>query len=214
MNNKIRLALFMVILGLSQSLVYAQDYYRNYGRKNISLGLTVSPNMAWLRYENEDSYDASSKTGFNYGLLADLGFSENYYFSTGLVINTLNTEVNIKNGNNTGLRTFKLQYAEVPLALKLKSDELHRKQFYGQFGFTAALKISDKEEMKYSGNKGSIKSPDLFRLGLLLGAGVEWKLDRNLSFMTGLSFNNGFTRAIKEGSPKSSYIGLNLGLFF
>jgi len=32
--------------------------------------------------------------------------------------------------------------------------------------------------------------------------------------MTGLTFNNGFTRAIKEGKPKTSYVALNFGLFF
>jgi len=55
---------------------------------------------------------------------------------------------------------------------------------------------------------------DLIRLGLQIGGGVEWKLDRNLSLMTGLSFNNGFTRTIKEGSPRNSYLGVNIGLFF
>lgn len=194
--------------------VNAQDYYtrsrsNDYAEeKNFRLGLTVNPNIGWLRYD--DGYDAKSKMGFSYGLVADLGFSKNYYFSTGLLINSINAKADFPDGEDR--EKIRLQYAEIPLTIKLKSEENESGRFYGQFGFTAGVKVSGKETI--AGEKHSIDRASIFRLGLQLGGGKEWKLSDNLALMTGLTFNNGFTRAIKEGKPKSSYFALNVGVFF
>lgn len=190
----------------------AQDYYsntRSMDDKNFRLGLSINPNIGWLRYDND--YEASSKMGFSYGLIADLGFAKNYYFSTGLLINSINSEVTEEATSIS--KDISLKYAEVPLTVKLKSEENELGRFYGQFGFTAGLKVSGKEKIG-DGKKNSIDGDDLFRLGLQLGGGAEWRLNDNLALMTGLSFNNGFTRAIKAGKPKTSYVALNVGIFF
>ena len=190
----------------------AQDYYsntRSMDDKNFRLGLSINPNIGWLRYDND--YEASSKMGFSYGLIADLGFAKNYYFSTGLLINAINSEVTEEATSIS--KDISLKYAEVPLTVKLKSEENELGRFYGQFGFTAGLKVSGKEKIG-DGKKNSIDGDDLFRLGLQLGGGAEWRLNDNLALMTGLSFNNGFTRAIKAGKPKTSYVALNVGIFF
>lgn len=198
-----------VLLGNNAS---AQEYYtnsRSLDDKNFRLGLSINPNIGWLRYDND--YDASAKMGFSYGLIADLGFATNYYFSTGLLINSINSEVTAEATSVS--RDISLKYAEIPLTVKLKSEENDLGRFYGQFGFTAGLKVSGKEKIG-DGKKTSIDGDDLFRLGLQLGGGAEWRLNDNLALMTGLSFNNGFTRAIKDGKPKSSYVALNVGIFF
>jgi outer membrane protease len=98
------------------STAYAQDYYSNSrhsnGEKNFRLGLSINPNIGWLRYDND--YEASSKAGFSYGLLADLGFARNYYFSTGLLINAINSKVDAAGIS----KDVYLKYAEVPLTVK------------------------------------------------------------------------------------------------
>ena len=194
--------------------VNAQDYYnrsRNSSEeKNFRLGLSINPNIGWLRYDDE--YEATAKPGFSYGLVADLGFADNYYFSTGLLINSIASKVDFPVGDDRD--KIRLQYVEVPLTIKLKSVEDETGRFYGQFGFTAGFKVSGKEKLAGATKYQSIEGDDLFRLGLQIGGGKEWKLNENLGLMTGLTFNNGFTRAIKDGKPKTSYLALNLGLFF
>ena len=143
---------------------------------------------------------------------ADLGFADNYYFSTGLLINSIASKVDFPVGDDRD--KIRLQYVEVPLTIKLKSVEDETGRFYGQFGFTAGFKVSGKEKLAGATKYQSIEGDDLFRLGLQIGGGKEWKLNENLGLMTGLTFNNGFTRAIKDGKPKTSYLALNLGLFF
>ena len=197
------------------SQVNAQDYYNRTQNiseeKNFRLGLSINPNIGWLRYD--DDYEVTSKAGFSYGLVADLGFADNYYFSTGLLINSIASKVDFP-GEAVNRDKIRLQYVEIPLTIKLKSVENETGRFYGQFGFTTGFKVSGKEKLAGATKNQSIDGDDLFRLGLQIGGGKEWKLSDNLGFMTGLTFNNGFTRAIKEGKPKTSYVALNLGLFF
>ena len=205
----------------SANTLSAQDYYTNSNRKtdiedNFRLGLAINPNIGWMRY-NDDDFDGGSKIGFSYGLIADLGFAKNYYFSTGLLINSISSSLtppsDAKDVRKREL--IRLQYVDVPLTIKLKSNENESGRFYGQFGFTAGLKVSGKQKFEGESKKTSIDKDDLFRLGLQIGGGKEWKISENLDLMTGLSFNNGFTRAINnEGKPKTSYVALNLGLFF
>lgn len=195
--------------------VNAQDYYtrtqNTSEEKNFRLGLSINPNIGWLRYD--DDYNASAKAGFSYGLVADLGFADNYYFSTGLLINSISSKVDFP-ANGVDREKIRLQYVEVPLTIKLKSVENETGRYYGQFGFTTGFKVSGKERLVGNDKNQSIDGDDLFRLGLQIGGGKEWRLSDNLGLMTGLTFNNGFTRAIKEGKPKTSYVALNLGLFF
>ncbi|WP_257670426.1 PorT family protein [Parapedobacter tibetensis] len=197
----------------------AQDYYSStYQYKPISLGITFSPNIGWMRYGDNDEYESSPKFGYAYGLLADFAFSENYYFSTGLLINTLNTETSGPSPETTGGtldRDYRLQYAEIPIAVKLKSTMRYFRSYYGQFGFTAGLKLNAKEQEAGASSRHSMgSSADFLRLALQIGGGVEWQLDHNLVMMTGLTFNNGFTRAVRAGEPRNSYIAFNFGIFF
>lgn len=198
----------------------AQDYYtRSKGtqeEKNFRLGLSINPNIGWFRY-NDDDIDGSGKLGFSYGLIADLGFANNYYFSTGLLINSIAAKATypMEGGSSIAYDLQRLQYVDIPLTIKLKSVENETGRYYGQFGFTAGFKVSGKQRLEGQTKKTSIDKDDLFRLGLQIGGGKEWKISDNLDLMTGLSFNNGFTRAINNsGKPKTSYVALNLALFF
>ncbi|TDS15719.1 outer membrane beta-barrel protein [Sphingobacterium paludis] len=207
--------LFFPILFLLLTVHSVKAQYYNYDR-NMSLGLTFSPNVGWLNYEDGSSFDGEPKLGYAYGLIADLGFARNYYFSTGLLINTLYSGSKLPLDGATGTlnNVFRLQYAEVPLAIKLKTNEGGAGRFYGQFGFTAGVKVSGKERLESSTDYRAIEGDDIFRLGLLIGAGAEWRISNSLSALTGLSYNNGFTRTMKSGNPRLSYASFNIGLLF
>ncbi len=188
----------------------AQDYYASsYDYKPVSFGITFAPHMDWLGYGDTEGYADKAKIGYSYGLIADFAFSENYYFASGLTINTMNHEVEHEGTESA----YRLQYAEVPLAIKLKSSQRYFRSYFGQFGFTAGVKVSGKEKLMEDDHRRSLDA-DLFRLGLQIGGGIEWQLDHNLHFLTGLTYNNGFTKAVKDGSPSNSYVAVNLAIMF
>ncbi len=202
--------------------VQAQDYYSStYQYKPVSLGITFAPNIAWMRYGGTGDHKSTPKFGYAYGLLADFAFTENYYFSSGLLINTLNAESNYSDPTvdyapGTDLTNdYRLQYAEIPITVKLKSTMRYFRSYYGQFGFTGGVKLNAKEKKPGADSRTSMgDDADFFRLALQIGGGVEWQLDHNMVMLTGLSFNNGFTRIVKTGEPRNSYVAFNFGIFF
>jgi len=211
---------FLLLTSSNQSAI-AQDYYSStYQYKPVSLGITFAPNMSWMRYGDNDDYSSSAKFGYAYGLLADFAFTENYYFSTGLLVNTLNSEATypdpVASAPNTAItNAYRLQYAEIPITVKLKSTMRYFRSYYGQFGFTGGFKLNAKEKEGDASSRTSMGSEaDFLRLALQIGGGVEWQLDHNLVMMTGLSFNNGFTKTLKNGDPRNSYVAFNFGIFF
>lgn len=208
--------LLVVLILVVGHTAHSQDYYEStYQYKRVSLGITFSPTASWLRYGDDETSESKHKFGFGYGLLADFAISENYYFSTGLIVNQLNHQ-STQQFIGAGPRTidYRIQYAEVPISLKLKSTQRYFRSYYGQFGFTTGFKLNAKESVD-GGSRTSIgDEANFLRLALLIGGGVEWQLDHNMVMMTGLSFNNGFTQALKPGEPRNSYVAFNFGIFF
>ncbi|WP_256014384.1 porin family protein [Desertivirga xinjiangensis] len=198
--------------------------------KNFQLGFTLTPNLGWARInDSSPSYSSEgTNVGFSYGLIGDFGFSKNYFFSTAFTLTSINTKVSNTDVEESGgaVRndiTYKVQYIEIPLTIKLKTNEVAEKCFYGQFGLGTGIKVSGKldSELKSSTgvlseeSKKDIASDNVFRLSLVAGAGMQWNFAQNTKFLTGVTFNNGFTNMLSKGpSIRNSYVALNLGVLF
>src|SRR5690606_421880 len=136
--------LVFIVFFLSFNSSSAQDYYgSSYSQKAVSLGIVFSPNASWLRYGNRSFVDKELSIGYSYGLSADFALSQNYYFSSGFIINNLKSSSKIHADEPS--TTYEFQYVEVPFGLKLKSTQRYYRSYYGQFGFTGGMKVgSDK----------------------------------------------------------------------
>lgn len=218
--------LFIVLLFtlLSSSLFAQQTPFYNF-----RLGLTAHPTFGWLKPENGKGDGLS--LGFSYGLIGDFDFAENYSFSTGLTITTINgksTEINpapYHAAGNTNILAYnlkyKLQYIEVPLTLKLKTGKVGEQRYYGQFGLSNDFNIGAKQDVSLGGqtiadNADIKKITNFYRAGLILGGGMEFNIDNHTSLTLGLTYNNGFTdiSSDKNRTVRSHYVGLNFGVFF
>lgn len=206
--------------------VFAQNVEQGYG---FRLGLTAHPTIGWVKPQVGKSNNVA--LGFAYGLLADFNFAQNYSFSTGLTITTINgksTEVvTVPSGSSASPAQspvdlkYKLQYIELPLTLKLRTAKIGDVRWYGQFGLSNDFNIGAKQDADMSGNEtyrdlnisDAIK---FYRAGLILGAGGEFDLNEQASITAGLTFNNGFTdiTSDKNTSVRNHYIGINFGVFF
>ncbi|WP_158797236.1 porin family protein [Pedobacter sp. L105] len=194
------------------------------------LGLMANPTIGWVKPESGTSNGAN--LGFSYGLMADFNFTRNYSFSTGLSITTINgksTEINpspfydavtYPNPTPYDLK-YMLQYIEIPLTLKLKTEKIGLIKWYGQFGLSNGFLTSAKEDV--SVNEKSIvqdahvtKNINFYRAGLIIGGGLEYDVARSTSVTTGLTYNNGFTNisSNSNSSVRNHYIAINFGVFF
>lgn len=216
--KKTLVALFLFITANS----FAQD------ASQVRLGLTAHPTFGFLKVENGKGNGLS--TGFTYGLMSDFEFAENYSFATGLTVTTINGKGTILNyqpyssmiaGTNADYDVkFKMQYLQIPLSIKLKTDEKDDMKWYGQFGLTTDFRIGAKQNVK-SGNTtlaDDVKATDntkFFRAGMIIGGGVEYRLSGKTSLLGGLTYNNGITNIAKNNQTvKNHYVALNVGVFF
>lgn len=185
--------------------------------KNFKLGFTLSPNLSWITDDGNNLVSDGSKVGFSYGVLADIGFAKNYFFSTAFTVTALNSKA-VRTGVSTD--EYRLQYIEVPFTLKLKSNPTDQGRFYGQFGLGTGISISAKKDTESAGTNVIAKDVSIssdvntFRLGLIMGVGAEWNAGRNLTVLTGVTFNNGFTKAFNDFDSRNPFMALNLGVFF
>jgi hypothetical protein len=140
--------------------------------------------------------------GFGYGLVADLYFTENYAFSTG-------AEVNYKGGSlrmdpePAPSRKFDLQYLEIPLTLKMRTNQIGPLSYFGQVGLSGGLKLKSSQDI------------NPVALALVIAGGVEMPFSGKTAFFGSLYFNNGFTDIIPGSeSAISNYLGINIGVLF
>lgn len=210
-NLNIRKYSLYVLTTLLLASFSSVTYGQYYPRKEVKLGLMASPIYGWLKTENAD-YDSKAGWGYSYGLLADIGFAENYFLNTGLHITTLQSS--LINTSNQSRREYRVQYAEIPLAFKLKTSDLWTNRFYGLFGLMGGVKLSGKEKLAETNSYESTKGIDLFKLGLITGMGMEWRVQERHMLVTGLTFHNGITKPISNAGAKSSYLALNIGFIF
>lgn len=190
--------------------------------KNFRLAFTVSPTFGRMEIQNNSTapavlgYTPNTYTpvGYNtqtaYGVIADFGFAKNYFFGSGLTLTTVGSTVDVQTSQGNQRIDYKIQYMEIPLTLKLKSNEAPVR-YYGQFGLDAGITTSTKHSIT---QLDIPQHANTLRMGLLVGAGTEWHLTQNMNVLTGVSYNKGLTKVFDSPETKNSFITLNLGVFF
>lgn len=217
-----KIAIAIVLLTGIASAVSAQDY----GPK-LRLGVSGSPSFAWFAPRGSAAESAGSRFGFNYGLNADfrLGMNANYYFSTGLFMmnngGTIDYKTDYANRGVAELSTeYRLGYVNIPVLLKLRSNEIGYSTYFARVGFDGGVKIRAIGDRKwhFEGNNETIANDEvdlsdqttLFRVGLHIEGGMEYNLGGTTNILVSIEWNNGLTNVFtKEVKP---YIANNNGV--
>jgi len=211
-----KVSLIAIAFVAAFQFVKAQDNKFNFGLK-ISPTVAwfkISPTVAWFKASDNLDNDGS-KIGFAYGLIADINFTNNYSFETGI-------DVTYRGGKLKYLDTYKmktvLQYIELPLTLKLKTNEIGYMTktneigymtYFGKVGFTTGVNIR---------TDGDFKKSDInpLNLALVAGIGTQYSLGGKTALLLGITFNNGFLDVVKEKHSKatSNFLAVDLGVMF
>jgi len=153
MQSNIRLCLCTLFCGLTfMHTVNAQD------NRKVAIGFKVSPNFAWTRIMEGPMENNSLGLGFSYGLMGDIniGNNPNYWLSTEFIVTSTPSKINtndtlwsddkLKSGLPYKNATFSynLQYIQVPITLKLKTNEIGKFKYWGQFGVAPAFLMQQK----------------------------------------------------------------------
>ncbi|MCC6838595.1 MAG: PorT family protein [Flavobacteriales bacterium] len=225
-----KVSAILCLLVLAASSTQAQD-------KSVRFGIKVAPNFGWIKPDTKELKNDGARFGYTFGLMGDfmIGDNQNYAFATGLFLNNVGGKSNYPFGNQNLGTESKYQYIELPLTLKLKTNEIGYMTYYGQIGFGSAFNISAKSDFDKPDAGGKITritdedimdKTQLFKASLIVGAGLEFNFSGNTSAMVGVTYNNGFTNINKDNEitdaqgnktelkAKQSYLELSLGVFF
>jgi len=235
---------FAIIALFFANLSFAQKHSRD-----LRIGFKLEPNISWLHPNENGVKSDGSKVGINYGLMVDYEFADNYIFSTGLQVSQLggklsytgNTWSDKKVGyvsannssvNNTANYNLSLQYVEIPFAIKLKSSNKGKMDFWGSFGGFLSIPVKARASVQTNflvgtatsnytnDNENVLSNIQPVNIGMQIGAGVEIPFSDKNALVLGLIFNNGFIDVTKNGSwgddgrVNMNNLALKLGIFF
>jgi hypothetical protein len=226
-NTIIILALILLI-----STLKAQE-----AAKPFNFTFRMGPNLSWLKSNSDAVSPDGSIIGFSWGALCEIPVQSNYALVTGFNINFAGGKVNYEglvNGQTEMVNeSYSLKYLELPVMLKIKTNEVNGILFYGQIGLGTSFRLNSRVKRKYQSlsgiapsvvvneDKNSDNLTSFIRESLLVGIGAQYTLQDNLKLFGGLNFNNGFTDILKKGTynvndPKviSNFVELNIGLLF
>lgn len=196
--RKLVLPLMICLITLGSDL-FAQD-------RKVVFGLTASPLISWMKADNAAISKGKVRAGLEYGLLMDINFTQNYAIGTGTTI--------IMEGGNLGFggatTTFKLQYFQLPVVMKLRTNQIGYITYFGQFGILPAFRIRARVDVDLPGsadieNENIIKdnnainaTSNFFNLSLQVGGGIEWNFAGNTALVLGIIYNNGFVNQLDD----------------
>ena len=200
--------------------------------KQWKIALHVDPNISWLKPDDKNLTAGDNKLNFGFGVSIDKMFTDNYAIGTGF--NLFNTGGQLSyfderitdDGQRTIAsmnRTYMLKYAEVPITLKLRTNEIGYITYWAQVGVGLGVNIKSKSDdvidykkLENGTNPDSLRWTDatliadesiededigrdisIFRSSLIIAGGIEYNLSGDASIVAGVCLNNAFSNVLK-----------------
>ena len=217
-----RILAIIAFLGAFLSL-YAQS-------TRVKFNVEVDPQSSWFRSDEVSVEPDGSIIHMHAGLNMDYYFAENYAFVLGVGINNLggnllyadSTEFSSKGETllvepNQSVK-LNLQYIDIPIGLKLKTEEMGYATYFLQLGFNPMINLNAKATSEEASlDKADIKeSINTFCLAYHVGLGIEYNLGGSTSLIGGIRWSSGLTDVTDNDRANITLnsITLHLGVLF
>lgn len=207
--------------------------------KAWKIALHIDPNVSWIKPDSKHIIGGDNKINYGFGVSIDKMFTDNYAIGTGF--NVVNLGGNLtyfqertgpSNERTIALleRAYSLKYAEIPITLKLRTNEIGYLTYWAQVGVGLGVNIKAKADDVVDYKKVSVDSMDvilrwddatqlldedieaedigddigIFRTSLIIGGGIEYNLSGDASVVAGVLFNNAFSNILKGNGVEDS----------
>ncbi len=212
--------LFLLILDVTT--VFAQS--------DLRLGVNLDPMATWLSPKTNRIEKDGARPGIAGGLMVEYFFKEHYGLVTGVNLginggNLLyNDTINFTTEDgNVGLYpgstvAFNLSYLTIPIALKMKTNEIGYFTYFAELGFNQHINVGSKASSTGSGLSKDLisKEINLFNMSYFVGGGVEYNIGGQTSLLAAVFFNNGFVDVLSHNRHKAvaNYLSFRIGILF
>ncbi len=216
-----KIVVMLAFLGLVSGLC-AQD-------EGVRFGFQLSPTFSWMTANTGRINSSGTNLGLKMAMIGEFYFAENYAFATGLGFHfgtggTLqferqgcywpNSDLDVPVQDPPGCPVlpagtklkYKLQYLEIPIGLKMRTNEFGYTRYFLEPAVTVGIKTQAIGSAEGRGlgddlDKVNIKS-EVGNLNLSWGltAGLEHAISESVSLVAGLGFQLGFVDVTQDGA--------------
>ena len=176
--------------------------------KSWRFGLQAAPSLNWFKTDTKGIEGDGAKLGFSWGFMAEYYFADNYAIATGMNLGGYGGKLSATNPLALVNYDLTLNYIDIPITVKMRTNEIGYMRYFGQFGITPGINISSKADLvqTYTTNFAGVNTTvttttdDVdfqkeiipLNVGLLIALGAEYSLSGNTSLVLSVSFHNGF----------------------
>lgn len=221
-----RAVILFILLGVVQVFQAQESKYK--------FTVFANPCINWYASDVKSTKTGGATFGYDVGLNMDKYFAENYAFSTGISIASLNGSashnyaysfstkddtVAMNIPANTNVK-YNLQYLVVPFGLKFKSHEIGYTTIYAHLGLTTYMNINahatSGDSRGLLDNSNISNEINFFNLGYHIGAGVMYSLRGGNAIVAGLTYTSGFVDITSNSKDKvtTRSVAIRLGFMF
>ncbi len=213
--KKINLLLIITALFMG-NIVFAQNDSNttsspNYGDdfQKIRIGIYGDFGLSYLKPKANDYVSDGIRGSYSYGLVVDDNFTRNYTFSTGVRFSSYGGKLMFNDtipAQGSTLLKYRVNYLEIPLALKLKTNEMGYFKPFVQIGLNNGFRLSATTDNEFTAtgassptiteNVDAVDLTSFYRLSLEFGIGSEFSISQSLSAFAILTFQNGLTNSL------------------
>ena len=216
-------------------------------RKKFKIGFQLSPAVDFFQPNTEGVDLDAAKAKFGYGMIAEYAFTNNYALGFGLEHKMsgsaldFGADADARYLSQTDAmeyrlltRTYRYDYINLPITLKLMTNEIGYFTYFGQFGVDVSVLASsrtkdERQQLETSVTdtagvvtetfsassttdfKGRYNQSMFINVKLRIGAGFEWNFSGNTSMVVSVSYHNGFIDLMKD--PTNDTVANDEGLY-
>ncbi|MGP1446967.1 MAG: porin family protein [Candidatus Limimorpha sp.] len=216
--------------------------------KEFGFGVKLGPTFEWAGSKNNTVQNEATRAGFKWGVFGEYYFAENYAIVAGLNGNHLRDSYSFSDKmllnrdtlSGTISRNFKGMYLEIPVMLKMRTEEFGDFQFFAEFGAGLGLrrrawvqdefKVSNSNIQQTSTEYVAVpKQYNPLRCNLLVAAGAEYMIKGSTRAFANLTYSrdlvNGFSIPFRNNyiteadrvtklDLRRNIIGIEVGILF
>ncbi len=216
--------------------VESENYVPQSEFRPFRLGIYGGLGSSWMKTKTSDVESEGTVFSYQYGLIVDINFTENYAFSSGFNINSMGgklTDSLYFDANNTYFthEKYRINSLQIPTSLKLKTNQMGYFTHFAQIGLLHDFRLSAYNDIQYTNNQNEPVSKEdvdykeytsFYRIAFQMSLGTEYALSKSLSAFAFISFENGLSNAFNKEKAKISYnseaeinkLNLTVGLLF
>lgn len=197
-------------------------------RKKFRMGLLISPGVDWFTTSTNGLELDAARVKFGAGVTGELAFANNYALTFGLEYKGAGGALAYENAYyysqeddkplvQLNTRNYRYDYINIPIMLKLMTNEIGYFTYFGQvgvdFAFLASAKSTDKGMAldssltaigAYDRDYRDVYSSSSFaNIRLRVGAGAEWNFSGNTSLIFSVNYHHGFIDVLRDSDIDS-----------